>query len=170
MKMNACFLKSLKLLFIRGSSIIFLLGLFFSTPLFSQLPTAQEIASQIKVSWNIGNTLEAICGENAWGNPKITQRLVDSVKAAGFDAIRLPCAWDCHAANGVINAAWIARVKEVVDYCINDSIYVILNIHWDGGWLENNVTLAAQDAVNAKQKNYWTKHWLWQALANPSLD
>jgi endoglucanase len=48
-------------------------------------------------------------------------------------------------------------VKEVVDYCINDSLYVIINIHWDGGWLENNVTTSAQEAVNAKQKNYWTQ-------------
>jgi hypothetical protein len=45
----------------------------------------------------------------------------------------------------VINEAWIARVKKVVDYCINDSLYVIINIHWDGGWLENNVTTSMQN-------------------------
>ena len=112
-------------------------------PLFSQLPTAQQVASNMKVGWSLGNTLEAICSETAWGNPKTTQKLIDSVKAAGYDAVRLPCAWDCHTTNGVINAAWIARVKEVVDYCINDSLYVIINIHWDNGWLENNVTTSA---------------------------
>ena len=91
----------------------------------------------------MGNTLEAICGETVWGGAYTTQRLIDSVKAAGFNTVRLPCAWDCHATNGVINPAWLARVQEIVDYCINDDLYVILNIHWDGGWLENNVTTQA---------------------------
>src|SRR4030043_227920 len=143
MKIRTCFLKSIRLFFNSGSLTIFLFVLFLNTSLFSQLPTAQQIASQMKIGWNLGNTLEAICGENAWGNPNTSQRLIDSVKAAGYDAVRLPCAWDCHTANGVIDPAWIARVKEVVDYCINDSMYVVLNIHWDGGWLENNVTTSA---------------------------
>jgi aryl-phospho-beta-D-glucosidase BglC (GH1 family) len=133
--------------------------LFFSisTNAWAQLPTAQTIAGSMKLAWNLGNTLEAICGETAWGAAVTTQRLIDSVKAAGFNTIRLPCAWDCHTSNGVIDAAWIARVKQVVDYCINDNLYVILNIHWDGGWLENNVTQSAQSSVNAKQNNYWTQ-------------
>jgi aryl-phospho-beta-D-glucosidase BglC (GH1 family) len=50
---------------------------------------------------------------------------------------------------------WLARVKEVVQYCVDNDMYVILNIHWDGGWLENNVTTSKKDAVNAKQKAYW---------------
>ena len=157
MKIKNCFLKPIKLFFDRRSLTIFLWGLFLNTPLFSQLPTAQQVASHMKVGWNLGNTLEAICGENAWGNPTTTQKLIDSVKNAGYDAVRLPCAWDCHTTNGVINTAWIARVKEVVDYCINDSMYVIINIHWDGGWLENNVTTSAQETANAKQKSYWTQ-------------
>jgi endoglucanase len=157
MKIKTCFPKSIILFFNKGNLTILILGLFLNTSLFPQLPTAQQVAGHMKVGWNLGNTLEAICGENAWGNPATTQKLIDSVKAAGYDAVRLPCAWDCHTTNGVINAAWIARVKEVVDYCINDSMYVIINIHWDGGWLENNVTTSAQAAVNAKQKNYWTQ-------------
>ena len=47
------------------------------------------------------------------------------------------------------------RIKEVVDYCYQDSLYVIINIHWDGGWLENNVTCAKQTAVNAEQAALW---------------
>ncbi len=131
--------------------------IFISLPAQSQLPTAQQVAGQMKVGWNLGNTLEAICGENAWGNPNTTQALINSVKAAGFNVVRIPCAWDCHTNNGVIDAAWIARVKTVVDYCISNNMYVILNIHWDGGWLENNCTTSAQTAVNAKQQNYWTQ-------------
>lgn len=134
-----------------------ILFFFISIHVWAQLPTAQSIAGQMKSGWNLGNTLEAICGETAWGSAATTQRLIDSVRAAGFNTVRIPCAWDCHTANGVIDPTWIARVKQIVDYCINDSIYVILNIHWDGGWLENNVTTSAQTAVNAKQKNYWTQ-------------
>jgi endoglucanase len=119
--------------------------------------TAAQIVSQMKVGWNLGNTLEAICGENAWGQPTTTQTLINAVKAAVFNSIRLPCAWDCHASNGTIDAAWIARVKEVVTYCMNANLYVVLNIHWDNGWLENNVTTSAQASVNAKQQSYWTQ-------------
>ncbi|NLR77143.1 cellulase family glycosylhydrolase [Chitinophaga eiseniae] len=132
-------------------------GIFLSIPAWGQLPTAQQVASQMKVGWNLGNTLDAICGENAWGNPTTSQALINAVKAAGFNTVRIPCAWDCHTSNGVIDAAWIARVKTVVDYCINNNMYVIINIHWDGGWLENNCTTSAQNAVNAKQQNYWTQ-------------
>ncbi|MFH1194099.1 MAG: cellulase family glycosylhydrolase [bacterium] len=123
------------------------------------LPTAREIAGRMKVGWNMGNTLEAICGEIAWGGAYTTQKLIDSVKAAGFNAIRLPCAWFCHSdtVTSEIDAAWIARVKQVVDYCINDSLYVMLNIHWDSGWLENRVNAANQEKVNERQHAYWTQ-------------
>ena len=125
----------------------------------TSLPTASQVASQIKVGWNIGNTLEAQCGETAWGNPAVTQALINSIKAAGFNAVRIPAAWDCHAnqTTHVIDAAWLARVKQVVDYAINDGMYVILNEHWDDGWLENHVTFADQAAVNVKQNAYWTQ-------------
>ncbi len=119
--------------------------------------TAAQIASQMKIGWNLGNTLEAICGETAWGQPMTNQTLINAVKAAGFNAVRLPCAWDCHATNSTIDAAWMARVKTVVDYCMNANLYVVLNIHWDNGWLENNVTTSAQASVNAKQQAYWTQ-------------
>ncbi len=137
--------------------ISLLLALLMSLGVKAQLPTAQSIASQMKVGWNLGNTLEAICSETIWGGATTTQQMINTVKASGFNTIRLPVAWDCHSSNGVINAAWIARVKEVVDYCINQNVYVILNIHWDNGWLENNVTTSAQASVNAKQQNYWTQ-------------
>lgn len=159
MKIKTYFLKSFKLLFCGKGLTILLLGLFLNTPLFSQLPTAQQVASQMTVGWNMGNTLEAICGETAWGGAYTTQKLIDSVKAAGFNTVRLPCAWFCHSDTNtsVINATWIARVKEVVDYCINDSLYVIINIHWDSGWLENRVNAANQVQVNQRQNAYWTQ-------------
>ncbi len=117
---------------------------------------AVQLAAKIKLGFNIGNTLEAIGGETNWGNPKITKAFVDFVKQSGFNAIRIPCSFDQYSNASVqIQTAWLNRVKEVVQYCVDDSLYVILNIHWDGGWLENNCTLAKQEAVNIKQKAFW---------------
>jgi endoglucanase len=138
---------------------ILLLGLLLTNNIFAQLPIASEIAGKMKMGWNLGNTLEAICGETAWGGAVTTQRLIDSVKAAGFTSVRIPCAWFCHSdtVNSVIDKDWINRVKQVVDYCINDSLYVVLNMHWDKGWLENRVNKLNQEEVNGRLKKYWTQ-------------
>lgn len=135
------------------------LMLFFTIGLSAQLPTANEIAGKMKVGWNMGNTLEAIGGETAWGGAKTTQALIDSVKAAGFNTVRLPVAWFIHSdtITSEIDETWMARVKEVVDYCINDQIYVIINMHWDNGWLENRVNSANQNIVNDRLYAYWTQ-------------
>lgn len=122
--------------------------------------TAKALVSQISLGWNLGNTLEvpvSAGGETGWGNALTTQTLIDSVKAAGFNAIRLPCAWDSHSdpSTGAIDPAWLARVKQVLNYCYNDNMYVIINIHWDGGWLENNCLPSKQVAVNLKQRALW---------------
>lgn len=123
------------------------------------LPPATDVAARIDLGWNLGNTLEATGGETAWGNPLVTQQLIDGVKAAGFNAVRIPCAWDGHADQTTlqIDPAWMARVKQVVDYAIGDGMYVILDIHWDGGWLEDHPVFSQQAAVNAKQHAYWTQ-------------
>src|SRR4051812_911917 len=87
-----------------------LLVAFISAPSQAQLPTAQTVAGGIRTGWNLGNTLEAQCGETAWGNPATTQALINSVKAAGFNAIRVPAAWNCHvnpAGSTTIDAAWM---------------------------------------------------------------
>lgn len=118
-----------------------------------------ELAAKIRLGWNIGNTLEAPGGESGWGNPAITEDYIKFVKQQGFNAIRLPCAWDMTHLNdrtkAQIDPAWLARVKEVVGYCVKNDLYVLLNVHWDGGWLENNCTPIKKDSVNAKQKALW---------------
>ncbi|PSL29080.1 aryl-phospho-beta-D-glucosidase BglC (GH1 family) [Chitinophaga ginsengisoli] len=119
--------------------------------------TAVQLAAKFKLGWNIGNTLDAIGGETAWGNPLITESYIQSVKQQGFNAIRLPCSWDKHSdkATAKIQDAWLSRVKQVVQYCVNNDMYVLLNIHWDGGWLENNINSQKKDSVNAKQQAFW---------------
>lgn len=119
--------------------------------------TATQIASHIKLGWNIGNTMEAIGGETNWGNPQVSNELLQLVKAQGFDAVRIPVSWDQYAnqETAEISNVWLNRVKQVVQLCRDNNLYVIVNIHWDGGWLENNVTTAKQAANNAKQQAFW---------------
>jgi hypothetical protein len=117
-----------------------------------------QVASQINLGWNLGNTLEAICGETAWGNPATNQALINSVKAAAS----MPSASRCpgtahHDGSTNIPADWMTRVKQVVDMAIGQNMYVIINIHWDGGWLQDHVTFADQAAVNARQNALWTQ-------------
>jgi endoglucanase len=125
--------------------------------------SAVEIASKIKLGWNLGNTLEAMSSpstgnETAWGNPLTTKAHIDLVKANGFNAVRLPCSWNGYLANQAtaeIKLSWLNRVKEVVQYCVDNDMYVLLNIHWDGGWLDENINSEKQDAIKAKQKALW---------------
>jgi endoglucanase len=119
---------------------------------------ALALAAQMTLGWNLGNTLEAPGNETAWGNPKTTEQMILMVKNAGINAIRLPCAWDSYLEDQTtykIKAPWLARVKEVVDYCVDNGLYAIVNIHWDGGWLEENPTYAKQTEVNRKQRALW---------------
>ncbi len=125
---------------------------------------ARQIAADIRAGWNIGNTLEAYSNgkpsETAWGNPKVTEKFVLGLKAAGFNAIRIPCAWDGYIIdqeNYTVDPAWFDRVNEVVGYCVNNDMYAIINIHWDGGWLEENVNEESKDKVLPKQKALWTQ-------------
>ncbi len=118
---------------------------------------AAQLASTITLGWNIGNTMEALGGETAWGNPMISEELITLVKNSGFDSIRLPVAWNDHADQGTakIDDAWLNRVKEVIQLCIDKGLTVQVNIHWDGGWLENNINPGSQAAVNEKQVAFW---------------
>ncbi len=131
---------------------------------FSQnLPTAKSLAVEMGMAWNLGNTMEAPGSPTAWGNPVPNQQFFDSVKAAGFNTVRIPCAWDTGHANHTTNEihpTWMAQVKQVVDYCIKDSLFVVLNIHWDGGWLENKIDSAVsfpaiREKISQKQGAYW---------------
>lgn len=121
---------------------------------------AADIAKDFKMGWNIGNTLEAIGAETAWGNPKINEAYVAGIKAAGFNAVRIPCSWDNYIidkTNYTIDPAWLDRVNEVVGYVIAQDMYALLNIHWDGGWLENNIGTASTPELIAKQKALWSQ-------------
>ena len=121
---------------------------------------ATELAKAMYLGWNLGNSLEATGSEIIWGNPKTTKEMIDAVKTSGINAIRIPCSWDKYLEDHEtykIKESWLYRVKEVVDYCIDNDIYTTINIHWDGGWLEENCTPNAKDSVVEKQRILWTQ-------------
>lgn len=113
--------------------------------------TALEATRLMGNGINLGNTLEA-CDNNVgiktntplsyethWGQPKTTQTMIDGMKAAGFDTIRIPVAWMTNATHlyegdYTIDADYMDRVEEVVRYARKAGMYVIINDHWDGGW------------------------------------
>jgi endoglucanase len=138
-----------------------LCALLSSFSLAADLPTAKTIAADMGFGWNLGNTLETPSGTpvSYWSGHNPTQATFNAVKAAGFKSVRIPCAWSSHAnaSTNVIDTTWLAEVKRSVDFAINAGLYAIINIHWDGGWLEDNVTTGSQASVNVKQKAYWTQ-------------
>lgn len=119
------------------------------------------------VGFNIGNSLDACnvtenthgpclnSGETDWGNPVISEAFVDALKASGFNAVRLPVAWSrfSDADNFVIDASWMSRVETVVNYALANDMYVLMNIHWDGGWMQP--TNADRDYVNNRLEIMW---------------
>ncbi|MDI9523127.1 MAG: cellulase family glycosylhydrolase [Bacteroidota bacterium] len=127
---------------------------------------AMMLASKMFIGWNLGNSLEATnqdgtsALETMWGNPMVTKEFIAAVKAAGFNAVRIPCAWNGYLEDRTmhkIKESWLQRVEEVVNYCFENKMYAILNIHWDGGWLEENCTLEKQQENNEKQRALWTQ-------------
>ncbi len=107
---------------------------------------------------NLGNTLEPPNGEGTWG-PAATKALIDSFAAEGFNSIRIPCSWNSNAdpTTHEIDPVYMARVKQVVDWSIAAGMYVVINSHWDGGWLDNNVTATFDASINEKVAALWSQ-------------
>lgn len=111
-------------------------------------PTAEDIVNDIIIGWNVGNSLDSysnnvvgLSTETCWGNPIITTELIDMVKEAGFNAVRVPVTWYNHMdrSTNKIDDAWMNRVEEVVNYVLDNDMYCIINVHHDTGekgWLK----------------------------------
>lgn len=102
----------------------------------------QATVNAMQPGWNLGNSLDAVgTGETDWGNPRITEALLDNVKAQGFKSIRIPVTWNGrHGADPsyTIDPTYLNRVKEVVNWAIADDLYVMINIHHDSWeWIAN---------------------------------
>lgn len=137
--------------------------------------TALEVAELMGNGINLGNTMEAYgrssLGTNAqptqyetcWGQPVTTQEMLDGMKAAGFDTLRLPVAWTNMMAfetgDYTIDSAYLDRVEEIVGYARNAGMYVIVNDHWDGGWWGMFGSASEETRAQAMElyKSMWTQ-------------
>ena len=143
--------------------------------------SATQAVANMAVGWNLGNTLDAnngklqpdiVASETTWGQPVTQPALMAMMKNAGFGAIRVPVTWFPHLdSDGKVDAAWMQRVHEVVDYVIDQGLYCILNVHHDTGddsgggftsWLK------ADMAVYGQQKARY--EYLWQQIATEFRD
>lgn len=125
--------------------------------------TPEELVAQIKIGWNLGNSLDAwgapgLEAETCWGNPATTKEMIDTIAAKGFNSIRVPVTFAGHmgpAPDYTVDPEWMARVKEVVDYCIEDDLYVLLDSHHEEEWrIPDN---AHVDATVEQMNALWTQ-------------
>ncbi|MBR1864574.1 MAG: glycoside hydrolase family 5 protein [Ruminococcus sp.] len=126
------------------------------------------VTLQMGMGWNLGNQLEASSGgtpnETAWGNPTVTQEMLDMVKENGFSTVRIPVSYLNKIGEGpdyTIDSEWLDRVQEVVDYVVSNDMFAVVNMHGDGyytvagGWL----LCAEEDQTEIKDKygKVWTQ-------------
>ena len=138
--------------------IIFILALLaaavFSAALAEEAPgNAIEMSRRMGNGINLGNTMEACNNgktggrvsespgfyETYWGQPVTTPEMLQAMKAAGFDTLRIPVAWMTNATHlnrgdYTISEKYMDRVEEIVNYALDAGMIVIINDHWDGGW------------------------------------
>lgn len=126
--------------------------------------SSMDIVYDMKVGWNLGNTLDAwangVSGlntETCWGNPKTTKAMIDAVKAKGFKTVRVPVTWNGHfgsAPSFTIEKVWLDRVEEVVNYVLDNNMYAILNTHHDE-WV--TLTSSSKTEVTDKLSKIWAQ-------------
>ena len=126
--------------------------------------TAWDAVPLMGMGVNIGNTLEnTTTWETGWGNPPITKDFIDSLAAHGFKTVRVPVAWDTYAHNGNIDPEKLKRVAEVADWITSEGMFCVINIHWDGGWIDSDdkkkfrKTHIFSPEAEQKFKSYWTQ-------------
>ena len=142
-----------------------LLSLLLSPAVRAEELDAWTAAKLMGTGVNIGNTLEnTTTWETGWGNPPITKEFVESLAKLGFKTVRVPVAWDTYARDGRIAADKLARVGEVVDWITAAGMFCVVNIHWDGGWIDSSAkekfpkTYATFSAeAESKYISYWTQ-------------
>lgn len=161
-----------------------------SDPADMQNLTVAQLVEQLGIGWNLGNTLDAVkekatipvsptISETSWGNPKTSQHMIQVVKDAGFNVLRVPTTWYTHMGAGpdyTIDPAWMDRVQEVVDYGISLDMYVILNLHHEDWHFPSYANL---DAAKAELTAVWgqiaerfanyDEHLIFEGLNEPRM-
>ncbi|MEU4365209.1 cellulase family glycosylhydrolase [Promicromonospora sp. NPDC023987] len=122
--------------------------------------TVADIAADMQPGWNLGNSFDATgSDETSWGNPRVTEELLDQVRTQGFNSIRIPVTWGQHQGgtpDHTIDQAYLDRVEEVVGWALEDGFYVLINIHHDS-WQWVNTLPTNHDAVLDRYTDTWTQ-------------
>lgn len=138
--------------------------------------TALELSYLMGNGINLGNTMEA-CDHNKlpygkdpsfyetnWGQPLTTQEMITGMHEAGFDTIRIPVAWVTNTMNYeegdyTITESYLDRVEEIMNYALNEDMYVIINDHWDGGWwgMFGSATEETREEAMKLYTSMWTQ-------------
>ncbi|MDO5560492.1 MAG: cellulase family glycosylhydrolase [Oscillospiraceae bacterium] len=140
--------------------------------------SSAEIVKDMGLGWNLGNTFDCIGSwiqqgppsnyETAWGNPVLTKSVIQQIKAEGFKTVRIPTTWTTNLnSSNQINSAWMARIKEVVDWCMDEDLYVIINLHHDGGADDTSWIRNAQNDYASTEKKYSD---VWTQISNEFRD
>jgi aryl-phospho-beta-D-glucosidase BglC (GH1 family) len=119
----------------------------------------QKYVDDMQPGINLGNTLDAIPNETSWGNPLVTQALMQQFAAAGYKSIRIPITWTDHtgpAPTYTVDTAWMDRVQQVVDWAQGAGLHVMINLHHDS-WQWINAIPTNREAVLTRYTALWTQ-------------
>ena len=131
--------------------------------------TANDIIADLQAGYALGNAFELVnsqgeVDETAAGNPPVTEKLFQTIKAQGFKSVRIPITFlNMVNDQGVINADYLNRIQTVVDEALDVGFYVSISIHNDGGknvpgqWIDISLENGS-DAFNnvvTKFSNMW---------------
>lgn len=149
--------------------------------LYKNTMTGEELMSEMKIGWNLGNTFDAPDGEMAWGMPMTTQEMIAKVKDMGFNTIRIPISWHKHVGEApeyIIDEAWLKRVEMVVGYALDLGMYVIINSHHDN--TVYSPTADNEEAGKTYLNAIWTQiathfkdadhHLIFQTMNEPRVE
>lgn len=144
--------------------------------------SAKELVSEMKIGWNLGNTLDAsgadgVAAETSWGNAKTREDMMKLLKDTGFNVLRIPVTWNGHMDEQYnVDPEWMTRVKEVVDYGINNNLFVILNTHHEDWYYPNSENkdedikqLKALWEQIAEEFKGYDEHLIFEGLNEPRL-
>lgn len=139
---------------------------------------AADAVKNMGPGWNLGNTLDSYGAwigdhqpsskyETAWGQPLADAHLMRALKEKGFGAIRVPVTWYQHIqADGTVDADWMDRVQQVVDYVLDAGMYCVLNVHHDTGAHDDAWVVADLDVYNGSDGAMRTRfESLWTQIA-----
>ena len=162
--------------------LLFICALLMSSTSWAAFENAKDAVKNMGVGWNLGNTLDAANWdgkdgwnfaspedhETFWGQPITKPELIKMMAEAGFNTIRVPVTWFQEMdKDGKVDAKWMKRVHEVVDYVIDNGMYCILNVHHDTGAEGNHWLIASMDNYKKTQERY---EYLWKQIAEEFKD